>query len=203
MGKDQVNVHSRFVQANILTLGNNQPNARQVFWLIPTVYGTEDPGSAILRNYQHYRVMNTRYTWQPSCGSTTRGFVYMAYFDNAELMQKLKYNIYSEATVLSLCKACSDGVSGPVWMPLTYSPRQVRQSRRTQYTSNQNLPESTWTNGAEEYAVRSQFDLSVQGVLVICAEGCDASDPGKVLGFVETEYDARGFDMVSNAIAGI
>lgn len=144
-----------------------------------------DAGGTVLRNYQLYKMNSLRATWTPAVGTTTAGTVYLAYFDNPEIM--FRWGSYSYADKLALVKQNPTCVKAPVWMALELAGSLM--TRRPRYSVDATIPTTV-----------VDFDMTTHGMFAFVTEGCPFNTP---VGVVALDYSATGYHLQNVANSGI
>lgn len=182
-------LQSRFVAANVSVSGSGTQNFANVLVNPVSYSGTgasNDAGGNVLVNYQEYKMQRGAMTYTPLVGSTTTGIVYLAYFDNPDLIRNLNTSAYTTGNTLSLIKNAPNVVSGPVWQSLTL-PMSLRV-RRPKYRIDTAGTSSIETTDA---CVHGIFTCAVDGVV---------QSVTTTYGVLTFEYAAEGFGLQNNNV---
>jgi len=178
-------VVSRFFADSIVT-----QVAAQIFtstYLAPALNPVNDPGGAVIRNYSEYKMRNATYTYTPLVGTTTPGIVWSAYFDNPEVIFKIKTAVYTLGQVSALVQNCPGAVCSPAWQ--THEVRASMVSRRKWYTVDSTAPSD-----------QDRADLSVHGLFVTITVSCPLNT---AVGVTTVSYAAEGHRLQTAAVSGI
>jgi len=189
MNGNSTYVQSRFVAATASVTGAGTQNFANVLVNPVSYSGTgasNDAGGNVLVNYQEYKMQRGAMTYTPLVGSTTSGIVYLAYFDNPELVRNLNTSVYSVANTLAIIKNAPNVVSGPVWQSLTL-PMGMRM-RRPKYSIDTAGTSSVETS-----------DRCVHGIFTVCIDGV-VQVATTNYGVLTLEYAAEGFGLQNNNV---
>nr|WRQ65789.1 structural protein [Tolivirales sp.] len=157
-------------------------------YINPPLYGSgSDPGGAVLRNYQYYVMNNARIIYTPTCGTTTSGQVWMAYFNNPELVYKM--SSYSASERLALARSATHSVVSPVWQAVQLNIPMGK--RRPKYSVD-----------STPMASIADADRCYHGVVVIVTSGTPTTE-GLGFGSCTLEYEATGYEVQNQTIANI
>lgn len=140
---------------------------------------SQDPGSAVMRCYQQYRMNRAMFTYTPAVGTTTPGTVYVAYLDNPEIIQKWIFNVYTPSEKLAICKAAPISSRGPIWMQMELAASM--QTRRPRYNVDQNF--------VDDLAI---LDGTVHGYFAVCTEGVPFTTG---FGVLSIDYTATAYHL--------
>lgn len=182
-------VQSRYVVTSASVTGTGTQNFVNVLVNPPSYSGSgasSDAGGNVLVNYQEYKMQRGAVTYTPTVGSTTAGIVYLAYFDNPELVRNINTSAYSVANTIAIVKNAPNVVSGPVWQTL-HLPMGTR-IRRPKYSIDTAGTTSVETT---DRAVHGLFCLCVDGVVQLATTS---------YGILTFEYAAEGFGLQNNNI---
>lgn len=156
--------------------------------IAPPYYGEADPGGMVIRNYQYYRMHNARIIYTPLCGSTTPGQVWMAYFDNPEIMLKLNSNSITVSNMLLLAQSATHSVRTPVWQGVEMAiPMTVRHPK---YAVDSTAPASI-----------ADMDRTAHGIVIMVAVGYPEAVAS--FGSCTLEYRAKGSELQNQYITDI
>lgn len=153
----------------------------------PANAGSNDPGTAVLLNYQLYKFSRARIRYTPMVGTTTPGTIYIGYIDNPEMIQKWVYNTYTAAQKLAICKTCPNSVRGPVWMENTLDAGMT--VRRPKYSVDSTLSDDV-----------NQIDRTTHGLFILASEGIPNS---QVFGVFSIDYAATGYHLQLGGTSGL
>lgn len=155
----------------------------------PAVYRASDAGGSVLSNYQEYVVNTMTAYWTPTIGTTTPGIVYIAYYDNPELIFNVSNGLYTTAQFYSLAQNAPHSASGPVWQPIQLSIPNG-PNRLKIFSTDTNAP----------ILNQSAAGLTVQGIFLIAVVGSPITS---AVGVISYEYSATGRHLFNNAIASV
>lgn len=176
---------SCLVRSRLLAISPTVAYPIGIQYINPPLYGGgSDPGGAVLRNYQYYRMENARIVYTPTCGTTTSGQVWMAYFDNPEIIFKM--GSYSDADKYTLCRTATHSVVTPVWQGAQLN---IPMSRRRSKYSVDSTP----------MASVADADRCYHGVVVIVSTGTPTTE-GLSFGSCTLEYETTGYEVQNQAI---
>lgn len=178
-------IRSRFLQYTATTGGATQITG--TLGVVPALNPTNDPGRAVIQNYQEYRIKSAKITYTPQTGSTTTGIVYIGYYDNPEIIARAYTGVLTAANILVLAQTAPISTSTPVWQGVELSAG-TRQRRKI-YSVDSNNPVDSPT-----------ADQTVHGVFFIASVGAPFST---TIGIVSQEYVAEGFGLQNIAYSGI
>jgi hypothetical protein len=176
-------VSSRFVGTSVTSTGAGVSSG---YWPVnPGQNGAGDPGFTVIKNYSEYRFKHAKIHYTPQVGTTTTGVVYLAYFDNPEII--FKAQTYAHATLLSLCQSAVYSVSAPVWQALEL-PAQMRYRRKV-YAVDSTQPASS-----------TEADMVAHGVWLYAVIGAPVST---TLGVLSIDYAAEAMSLQLQSASGI
>lgn len=147
-----------------------------------------DAGGAVIRNYQEYKMKRAVLTYTPAIGTTSPGVVYIAYFDNPEIINKWINSTYTAADKLALAKTAPVSVRGPVWMQLELPASMT--VRKPRYTVNTEITSLT----------NADYDNQVHGIFGVVTEGVGFSTS---FGLLSMDYSVLGYNLQNFSISGI
>lgn len=178
-------IRSRFVQFTAITAAAAQVTG--AFGVVPALNPSNDPGNAVIKNYQEYRIKSSKLTYTPQIGSTTPGIVYIGYYDNPEIIYRAYGGLLTPANILALAQTAPQSVSAPVWqsVELTAGTRQ----RRKMYSVDSNSPVDSVS-----------ADQCIHGIYFCATVGAPFST---TIGILSQEYVAEGFGLQNIAFSGI
>lgn len=175
-------IQSRYVAAT-LTVADTATQSNSNVLVSPAVYSgvPGDAGGNVLLNYQEYKMVSGRCDYTPVVGSTTAGVVYLAYFDNSEIIQKVNTGGYTLPTILSLVKNAPTVTSGPVWME--QSIQMGQRTRRPKYGVD-----TAGTSSIET------ADRCVHGIFVAVVDGVTQASTTDY-GVLTISYSVEGYGL--------
>lgn len=153
----------------------------------PTFSNQSDAGGTVARNYQFYKINHLKMRWTPLVGTTTPGVVYLAYFDNPELIHRWTSGLLTYANKLSLAKQSPNGVVAPIWMVQEIAGSLM--TRRSKYTVSAELPTSI-----------DEHDQLTHGMFVYVLEGGPPTVP---IGTPTLEYGFTAYHLQNRNASGI
>lgn len=190
MNGDSTRVHSRFTAIAASVTGTSTTGVAN-FLVNPVSYagtaGNNDAGGNVLLNYQEYKMLSGMFTYTPIVGSTTAGIVYMAYFDNPEIIRNLNNGVYTGANILALVKNSPNVVAGPVWQGLSLPMGQ--RIRRPKYSID---TAGTSSNETADRCVHGIFTVAVDGVTQLATT---------TYGIGTFDYQAEGYGLVNGNLS--
>lgn len=184
-GGNETTFSSRYVSQTAGTGASLQ--AWGYVFVAPSLHASnDDPGTTIARYHQEYVVNKATCMYTPAVGTTTAGTIWMAYFDNPEMIYKFASGSYGYSDYLLLARSAPNAKSAQVWQPLEISA--TVPPRRKMFTIDQTPPASA------EVA-----DRTVQGVFIYATSNAPAST---TLGFISDSYTTkvRGLQLQSVAL---
>lgn len=149
----------------------------------PANLAAADAGGAVLRNYQFYKMNSAVFKYTPAVGTTTPGTVYIAYFDNPEIIQKYIYGAYTDPNKLMMVKTAPISSHGPVWMEQTLTASMF--TRRPKYSCDEDLSNDV-----------NVFDRTTHGYFAVITESVPFSTS---FGVISVDYSATGYHLQNNA----
>nr|WRQ65883.1 structural protein [Tolivirales sp.] len=122
-GGETTVLHSRFAAETIATGVGAQTYGS--WYATPT--NSKDPASGIAANYMEYRIDSVKLIYTPSCGTTTAGNIWFCFFDNAEMIDKVRSNYYGTSTAVLVAQTTAVQKGTQVWeqmeMNIPLTPR--------------------------------------------------------------------------------
>ncbi len=182
-------VQSRYVVTTANVTGTGTQSVNNVLVNPPSYSGSSssnDAGGNVLVNYQEYKMQRGAVTYTPTVGSTTAGIVYIAYFDNPEIIRNINTSAYSTSNTVAIVKNSPNVVSGPVWQSL-HIPMGMR-IRRPKYSID-----TAGTSSVET------TDRCVHGLFCCVVDGVTQAVT-TTYGVLTFEYAAEGFGLQNNNI---
>ncbi len=181
-------IQSRYVAASVVvTTTGTQSNTNVLVAPVSYSGSPGDAGGNVLVNYQEYRMVSGSLTYTPTVGSTTAGVMYLAYFDNPELIQKINSGTYTLANIIGLVKNSPTVKSGPVWMELTI--QMGNRVRRPKYIVD--------TAGTTD---QNTTDRCVHGIYVGVVDGVSQTST-TTYGVLTHNYSVQGFGLQNNNLS--
>lgn len=181
--RDSCEVDSKITAISLTSV---YPNGRHL--VNPPFYGYNDPGGMVIRNYQYYRMLSARIVYTPLCGSTTPGQIWLAYFDNPELIYKIWTNAITWPNMLLLAQSATHSVRSPVWQGVEMA--LPMSARRAKYSVDSTEPTTI-----------PEIDRCVHGIVVMVTTGVDETTPA--FGSCTLEYRAKGSELQNQTITSL
>lgn len=191
--KNKSSIHDRFV-CNSLDLGTGVVTGCGQTVLNPPLLAL-GAAANVLVNFEEYSVQSSQLTYTPVVGTSTLGIVYLAYYDNPEIIYKVQTSVYSDAQKLALAKGSPTSVSGPVWQ--TFSLNGGTKRRRPKYTVDSSVFSGTVALGI------ATADLTTHGIFLWGIEGVDTPVSTKTYGKISVEYRVEGYGLQNGTLSGL